>query len=243
MKIARGVSVVIFLVSMCVPVSLTAQTGDTLECDVLGLSQTKKRFKRFSCQEDCNSDGVVDLTAFRKRKKKGNRKRRRRFKYCWDGETGELISKTRVKRKRNNSDSGGDSGSSDGLRAVCKNIRSIRRGEIYKSTGSPHFTDARRFSTGFIIVRGVSAPSVSCILVYDKNGNKVHSMGIYARGERDWAARYYGASTRCSDGQSGRSVASKAKRNTGKPTVYLKISSRECIEIPDASQCYNSRSC
>lgn len=135
------------------------------------------------------------------------------------------------------------------LSSVCGYYRGLNRGEIYKSRQSPHIPafDRRKNSTALIYTRGTAAPSSSCLNVYDKAGNLVHKMGIYARGEALYSARFYGGSG-CGDAKSPSTIASLAKRNTKSSEVYISTGARYkgkpmCLKIDNPLSCVNSVGC
>ena len=132
---------------------------------------------------------------------------------------------------------------SGGLQARCPSIRNPSGGEIWKNIASTHIptSDPRRFSTSFITRSGTAAPQVSCIEAFDKNGNKVHSLGFYGAGGQ-YSSRFYGGSG-CGDKKSGSAIASIARGNTGSPEIYLKTNSNTCIRIGNPNSCINSSAC
>lgn len=124
-----------------------------------------------------------------------------------------------------------------GLNGVCPNTRGFSSGEIWKVEASDHIpsSDPRKYSTSFIYLAGKSPSSFSCLSVYDKHGNKLHELGLYAKGESSYAARFYGGHG-CGDGATGSSIASKAQKATGSKEGYLKVSNSMCLRIPDLSK-------
>ena len=129
------------------------------------------------------------------------------------------------------------------LASACKSQRSLSGGEIWKSRQSPHIptSDRRKFSTALIYTRSARAPSGSCLSVLDSKGKEIHKLGIYARGESLYSARFYGGAG-CGDAKSPSTIAALAKRNTGNTNVYIDTGS-VCLKIPDPRQCYNSVGC
>lgn len=129
------------------------------------------------------------------------------------------------------------------LKSQCKTQRPLARGEIWKSRQSPHIpsSDRRKNSSALIYLRSARPPAGGCLNVLDSSGRVVHKLGVYARGEALYSARFYGGSG-CGDGKSPSAVASLAKRNTGKTAVYVDIGS-VCLAIPDPGKCYNSIGC
>lgn len=129
------------------------------------------------------------------------------------------------------------------LAQQCKFQRGLSRGEIYKSRQSPHIPsfDRRKNSTALIYLRSARAASGSCLNVYDKAGNLVHKMGVYARGESLYSARFYGGSG-CGDAKSPSTIASLAKRNTKSTEVYIDTGT-VCLKIPNPTSCINSVGC
>ena len=130
-----------------------------------------------------------------------------------------------------------------GLASVCTSQRSPAGGEIWKSRQSPHIpsSDRRKNSTALIYLRSVRPPANSCLSVVDGKGNVIHRLGVYARGESLYSARFYGGSG-CGDGKTPGTVASIAKRNTKSTAVYIDVGS-VCIKIANPQQCYNSVGC
>ncbi len=130
------------------------------------------------------------------------------------------------------------------LSDVCPQTRAIERGEIWKNVASTHIptSDARRYSTSFITLRSHSAPSFSCIKVYDTAGNLVHKLGRYSPTGSQYSSRSYGGSG-CGDRKSARAVASRARSNTGSAKIYLKVRSNQCIELSTPDDCFNSIAC
>ncbi|MCB0309991.1 MAG: hypothetical protein KDD42_02070 [Bdellovibrionales bacterium] len=133
-------------------------------------------------------------------------------------------------------------GNSNGLKAVCPKIRDLERADIYKTRGSDHFSDCRRYTVGLIVAPGGQGISNSCIPVYDSDGTQIYSMGGYYPAGPPWRSRHYGCWGCSSSALGGASLAAKARKNTGSETVYIKAGS-QCIRVPDAGRCYNSVSC
>jgi hypothetical protein len=132
---------------------------------------------------------------------------------------------------------------SAGLRAQCSTQRALSRAEIYKSRQSPHIPsfDRRKNSTALIYLRSARPAPGGCLNVLDSQGKIVHRMGIYARGESLYSARFYGGSG-CGDGMTPSQIASVATKRTKKATVYIDIGS-QCLIIPDPRRCFNSVGC
>lgn len=131
-----------------------------------------------------------------------------------------------------------------GLSEVCRSTRALRSCEIWKARASGHIpgSDPRSSSTSFIALRGCPGTYSSCIPVYDKNGNKIHSLGEYPNSISSYDSRHYGGSG-CGDGKSPSRVADEARANTGSPEVYVKDSDGVCVRVPNAGVCYNSSEC
>lgn len=123
----------------------------------------------------------------------------------------------------------------------CKSVRELGSLEIYKTPGSPHFSDCRRYSFGFIVLNGGPSIGDSCLDILDSDGNKLASMGAYypAGAYKYRAYACWGCS---SSSFNGATLASKARKNTGKSTVYIQ-NGTQCIRVPDPSRCYHSSSC
>lgn len=128
--------------------------------------------------------------------------------------------------------------------AVCKKVRELSSREIYKTLGSTHFStaDCRRRTAGLIIAAGGSDLRDSCLEIYDSEGTQLGSMGAYYPSGRDWAYRAYACWGCSSTQKSGGELASQARKNTKKSSIYIRYGST-CIRVPDASKCYNSKSC
>lgn len=128
--------------------------------------------------------------------------------------------------------------------SICRSDRTPARGEIYKAKQSPHIasTDRRKFSTAMIYARGVATPSTNCISAYDASGRVVHRLGLYRRGEAEYAARFYGGSG-CGDAKTPSQIARDAIKNSGYPTIFLSVGGGLCVRIPDPRSCYNSIGC
>lgn len=136
----------------------------------------------------------------------------------------------------------GDTDSGDGSGLGCSRTVSWPSSHIYKTIGSNHFTDVRRNTIGVILKMGASGPFPSCVKAIDTQGNVLASLGLYSRGA-GWAARYY-AGIGCGSRTplNGSAVASAARRNTGKSTIYIKFDG-VCYGPIDANRCLNSSSC
>lgn len=144
-------------------------------------------------------------------------------------------------RKNKKGKKGGNKGGN--LAAKCKTIKTIGRGQIYKTVGSTHFVnDCRRNTAGLIFAYGGGAPSSSCVELLDKNGDILAKFGLYARGA-GWEARYY-VCVGCGGGfnHDGQDLARLATRNTGSPEGYLDLGST-CLKVPNLGNCYNSIGC
>lgn len=126
------------------------------------------------------------------------------------------------------------------LNSVCKSIRELRSGEIYKHIASSHISpaDPRRFSTSFITVRGVGAPTLSCLEMYDSNGKAIHRIGRYFPTGSSYSSRFYGGAG-CGTGESPSILSSRSKRKA----VYLKVTPKTCVRIPSVTRCFNSSAC
>lgn len=128
------------------------------------------------------------------------------------------------------------------LRSVCKNIRGLYRGEIYKSIASHHITDQRASSTSFITLRNTRPPKNNCLSVYNKNGVKIHLMGRYFPTGAAYSSRYYGGHG-CGDLKRASQVAALARSGTGTPEIYITSGTGNCARVPNANACYNSSAC
>lgn len=128
--------------------------------------------------------------------------------------------------------------------AVCKKVRELSSREIYKTLGSTHFStaDCRRRTAGLIIAAGGSDLNESCLEIYDSEGTQLGTMGAYYPSGRDWAYRAYACWGCSSTQKSGGELASQARKNTKKSSIYIRYGGT-CIRIPDAGKCYNSKSC
>lgn len=128
------------------------------------------------------------------------------------------------------------------LRSVCRAVRSLYRGEIWKSIASKHIADRRSQSTSFITLRSTLAPRFNCLNGYDSNGNLIHRLGRYFPTGAAYSSRFYGGHG-CGDGQRASVVSARARRQTGKTGLYLTSGTGNCALIPDPSKCYNSSAC
>ena len=128
------------------------------------------------------------------------------------------------------------------LSSVCTRVRSLSRGEIYKSIASKHISDQRANSTSFITLRSTGAPKNNCLYVYDKSGNLIHSMGRYFPTGTAYSSRYYGGHG-CGDLKTASAVASTATSNTGSPAGYVTSGTGNCAFIPNMRSCFNSSAC
>lgn len=128
------------------------------------------------------------------------------------------------------------------LSSVCKRVRSLSRGEIYKSIASKHINDQRATSTSFITLRSTGAPKNNCLYVYDKAGNLIHKMGRYFPTGAAYSSRYYGGHG-CGDLRSAATIASLASRNTGSAAGYITSGTGNCAFIPNLRSCFNSSAC
>lgn len=129
-----------------------------------------------------------------------------------------------------------------GLRGVCKSVRSLLQGEIYKSKASNHITDQRRLSTSFITLARTRPPKNNCLYGFARNGTLIHKLGRYFPSGALYSSRYYGGSG-CGDLKSAALVASMARRAGGSPSIYLTSGTGVCAYVPDASRCYHSSGC
>jgi hypothetical protein len=131
-----------------------------------------------------------------------------------------------------------------GLSSVCPTVRSIKRGEVWKSIASTHIpvVDPRRFSSSFITRRGTPAPSFTCLELYDGRGNLIHKLGRYSPTGAEYSSRSYGGFG-CGDLKTALDVAGTAISNTGQSTSYLKVTASQCVTIPNPNSCYNSSGC
>lgn len=128
------------------------------------------------------------------------------------------------------------------LSSVCKKVRSLTRGEIYKSIASNHINDQRKLSTSFITLRSTTAPKNNCLYVYDKKGTLIHKLGRYFPSGALYSSRYYGGHG-CGDLKSAASVAATARRNTGSAAGYMTSGTGNCVVIPNMGSCFNSSGC
>jgi len=128
------------------------------------------------------------------------------------------------------------------LSAVCRRVRSLKSGEIYKSIASRHIPDQRKLSTSFITVRGAAAPRNNCLYVYDRRGTLIHTLGQYFPTGIKYSSRYYGGHG-CGDLKSAASIAATASRNTGSPEGFITSGTGNCARIPNLNSCFNSSAC
>lgn len=128
------------------------------------------------------------------------------------------------------------------LKTFCKKVRSLTRGEIWKSRASDHINDQRKFSTSFITLRSTGAPRNSCLSVYDKKGNLIHKLGQYFPSGAAYSSRYYGGYG-CGDKKSAATVAAIARKNTGSPEGYVTSGTGNCLKISNLNACFNSSAC
>lgn len=130
------------------------------------------------------------------------------------------------------------------LSSVCKNVRNLTRGEIWKSIASTHIptSDPRRFSTSFITLRGTGAPRNSCLYVYNSKGVLVHKLGKYYISGAAYSSRYYGGYG-CGDKKRASQVANSASSGTGSTRVYITSGTKNCATISNPNACYNSAQC
>lgn len=128
------------------------------------------------------------------------------------------------------------------LSSVCKKIRNLTRGEIWKSIASNHINDQRKLSTSFITLRSTIAPKNNCLYVYDKKGNLIHKLGRYFPTGSLYSSRYYGGYG-CGDVKSASSVAATARQNTGSAAGYMTSGTGNCVLIPNIASCFNSSGC
>lgn len=128
------------------------------------------------------------------------------------------------------------------LSKVCKKVRSLTRGEIYKSVASNHIHDQRKLSSSFITMRSTTAPKNNCLYVYDKKGNLIHKLGRYFPSGALYSSRYYGGHG-CGDLKSAASVAATARKNTGSSAGYMTSGTGNCVLIPNMGSCFNSSAC
>lgn len=144
----------------------------------------------------------------------------------------------------NSGNSGGSTGNGGKPSSVssCRSTAPWPGSYVYKTVGSDHFSDPRRFSANVLMKPGAPGPFPSCIDLVDTKGNVVSKLGLYARGA-GWAARYYGGFG-CGSGTplSGSSVANKARANTGSSNVYAN-SDGVCYGPIDAAKCIGSAHC
>ncbi len=129
-----------------------------------------------------------------------------------------------------------------GLSSVCKKIRNLTRGEIWKSIASNHINDQRKLSTSFITLRSTVAPKNNCLYVYDKKGTLIHKLGRYFPSGTLYSSRYYGGHG-CGDLKSASSVAATARSNTGSSAGYMTSGTGNCVVIPNIASCFNSSGC
>ena len=156
-------------------------------------------------------------------------------KYTYSGKT--LVSVQRVQKTGNAKVVARAS-----LGSVCKSIRNLQSGEIWKSIASHHITDGRRTSTSFICNRNRACSNLSCISAYDKKGNLVHKLGRYFPTGAFYSIRSYGGYG-CGDHKRASAVAAEARAKTGSSEIYLAVKGTQCIRIPNPALCYNSAGC
>lgn len=128
------------------------------------------------------------------------------------------------------------------LATYCKRIRTLTRGEIWKSRASDHINDQRKLSTSFITLRSTGAPKNNCLYVYDKKGNLVHKLGRYFPTGTAYSSRYYGGHG-CGDLRSAATVAGMARSKTGSAEGYVTSGTGNCVKIPNLNACFNSSGC
>ena len=128
------------------------------------------------------------------------------------------------------------------LASVCKKVRTLTSGEIYKARASDHINDQRKLSTSFITLRSTTPPKNNCLYVYDKKGNLIHTLGRYFPTGAIYSSRYYGGYG-CGDVKSASTVANIARANTGSASGYMTSGTGNCVLIPNLAACYNSSGC
>lgn len=130
------------------------------------------------------------------------------------------------------------------LRSVCTKVRTLTRGEIWKSIASHHIpkSDPRGSSTSFITLRGTGAPRNSCLYVYSANGTLIHKLGKYYITGASYSSRYYGGYG-CGDKKSASQVAAAAKASAGSTRVYITSGTGNCATVANPNTCVNSSGC
>lgn len=140
---------------------------------------------------------------------------------------------------------GGNNGGGEGGVTGCRSFRAFPTKDfIYKTVGSNHFTDVRRYTIGLIVRPGtVGEPRATCLNGRDTKGNIVVKLGQYARGEYQWDVRYYaGVGCGSSTPYNGKTVAARARKNTGDDDIYLEADG-VCYGPFDADTCIGSAQC
>ena len=84
--------------------------------------------------------------------------------------------------------------------------------------------------------RGCPGSFNGCIDVYDREANKVHSLGEYPNSISAYDSRHYGGYG-CGDRKTPDQVGKEARANTGSPEIYLKDDQGLCVRVPNADLC------
>lgn len=118
----------------------------------------------------------------------------------------------------------------DQLAVVCPKIQVLRGPVLYKAQASAHIGDPRmsRSTTLIFGKRWPTVPAYACMDAYNKYGQKIHRLGMYAKNEYQYRARYYGGWT-CGDAKTPVQIRKLAD---GGP-LYFKISKTTCLSIPN----------
>ncbi|MBL7662204.1 hypothetical protein JNK13_05570 [bacterium] len=127
---------------------------------------------------------------------------------------------------------------------VCKSVASLPGCLIYKGKKqSAHIPrNNPRHKSGSLIAKRGCAVTFSGKIV-DNKGNRIASWGPYTPAGALYKFRYYGCGTPGANCQSTKSMASKAKANTGSVTVFAVGKTGKCYRIPNPTKCYNSSTC
>lgn len=119
---------------------------------------------------------------------------------------------------------------------ACSKIEAVNQGYIYKNSaplrsggpGTP-LVGYRKEPTLIMMKRLVLSRTAT---IYDQKGNNI--------GSCPWASAHDAPSGRYRCTMSTSGLRSAARRKTGSPRIFFKISSKLCVEIPDAGRCYGS---
>jgi len=115
----------------------------------------------------------------------------------------------------------------DPIAQICPRIVNVKAPILYKAEASPHIGDPRMSkSTTLIFGRRWKTSPVDCIHGYNQNGRLIHKLGVYARNEYAYKARYYGG-WGCGDAKTPAKIRQLADRGP----LYLKISKSSCLRL------------